>query len=259
MKAWKIFLGIGISVVVLGVVVFLIGLGLNGWKLSVEYEMHTYRSKEDNATLDLGLSAGEMNVVFYDGDVIEVEYPDSFRFGYDVEEKNGTLRVAPRPTFSIWFGWNRIPAVTVKIPQGKVLNLNLDLSAGTAKVASGRFGKVNASMSAGWLNFGDIKCTDFVSDTSAGKLDVSALECFTINLDMSAGVANVNKIVCDKINVDLSAGSANMAVSGKKSEYSVSVDKSAGSCNISNQTGTNGVKVIDVDLSAGSVNFVFTD
>lgn len=240
MKAWKIFLGIGIAVLIIGVVVFLIGLGINDWKFKVEYEMKTYLSTEENTALDLDLSAGEMNVVYYDGDVIEVEYPDSVQYGYTVYEKNGKLNVSPRKSFFIWFGWNNIPAVTVKIPRGKVMDFSLDVSAGTVKVESGEFGKFKLAL-------------------SAGTVKVEGAKCSTFDLDISAGTAKIDSLECDKITVDLSAGSASIAVKGVKSDYYIKVDKSAGSCNVSGQQGAVAGKVIDIDLSAGSVSVSFTD
>lgn len=259
MKVWKIFLAIGISALLIGIVVFLVGLGLNGWSTQAKYEIKTYHSTEENTVLDLNLSAGEMYVGFYDGDVIEVEYPDSYQYGYYVDELNGKLSVRPRTSFFSWFGWNRVPSVVVRIPTGKVMELNVDISAGKVEVAEGEFTSVKTHMSAGLTNLGDIKCGKFVSHLSAGKLNVNSLECTDFDLRLSAGAASVGRTKCDKFDVDLSAGSVNLTVAGKKSEYTITVDKSAGSCSVSDQTGTDANKRIDVDLSAGSVNVSFTD
>ena len=70
---------------------------------------------------------------------------------------------------------------------------------------------------------------------------------------------NIGKLTCPKINIDLSAGSVKLGVVGQKSEYSISVDKSAGSCNVANQSGTDIDKKIDIDMSAGSVTINFID
>lgn len=261
MKSWKIFLAIGLVVFFIGIGVLIAGLAFNDWKFNVEYDMQTYNSTEENTVLDLNLAAGEMYVGFYDGENIEVEYPSSYRYGYEVKEKNGTLTVEPKQHFGMWFGflWNRVPAVVIRIPQGKVMQLNLDMSAGKIEIADGEFTSVKAHMSAGWTNLGNLKCGKFVSRISAGKLDVKGLECTDFDLHLSAGAVNVNQIKCDVIDVDLSAGSADLTVNGAKSEYYITVDKSAGSCNLSGQQGTVAGKVIDIDLSAGSVNVHFTD
>lgn len=263
MKAWKIILPIGITVLVIGIVVFIIGLSMNGWDLTVEYTMNTYVSQEENTSLDLGLSAGEMKVEFYDGDAIEVNYPDSPQFGYTVSESKGTLSVTPKTNFFLWFGWRHVPAVTVKIPRGKVVDLELDMSAGTATIADGEFGDFKTSMSAGWLKIGEIECKKYSSENSAGNLEVGALKCVSSSFDMSAGAITVNKLTSDHITVDLSAGSASFTVAGSVNEYRTTVNKSAGSCNLPDNPPPPGSsysgKLIDVDLSAGSVHFNFTD
>ncbi len=260
MNAWKVFLGIGIVIFAIGLALFITGWALNGWKFKVEYEMNTFNSTEENTTLDLRISAGSIAVEFYDGENIEVNYPDSINYGYEVKEKAGTLKVTPvnRVHFN-WFGWNDIPAVTVKVPSGKVMNLKLDLSAGAATVASGEYGDVRISMSAGSTTVGAVKCGELITHLSAGKISFGGAECSSLDVRLSAGVANMDGVVCNDIDIDLSAGSAKLAVIGNKSEYSIFVDKSAGSCNLTNQSGSVAGKKIDVDLSAGSVEVTFKD
>lgn len=263
MHAWKVFLAIGIVIFALGLGLFITGLALNGWKFKVEYDMHTFNSTEENTTLDLKISAGSIDVQYYDGDNIEVTYPDSVNYGYEVKEKAGTLKVTPvnRIHFN-WFGWNDIPAVTVKVPNGKVMNLNLELSAGVATVASGEYGEVRISMSAGSTTVGNVRCGDMRAHLSAGKITVGGTECDSLDLHLSAGVADISNVVCNDIDIDLSAGSAKMSVIGNKSEYAITVDKSAGSCNLYPQSPAQGTAVnrsIDVDLSAGAVEVTFKD
>ncbi|MCM1545996.1 MAG: DUF4097 domain-containing protein [Clostridiales bacterium] len=258
MKVWKIFLSVGIIVLVIGIVLFIAGLGMNGWKIQVEYDMRTFNAQSDNTNLDLSLSAGKMNIVFHDGDKVEVEYPDAYQYGYKVYEKNGCVYVEPKTTFFIWFGWNKIPDITVKIPDGKVMDLKVDLSAGSANIRGGEFGNVRASLSAGKINFdGTVVCNKFNASLSAGKLDADRVDCTAFDLHLSAGMALVDCVKCDDISIDLSAGTASVTVLGSKSDYSISVDKSAGSCNVGGQHGAAIGKTIDIDLSAGSVSVEF--
>lgn len=242
MKSWKIFLSVGIIIFAIGLGVLISGLASGGWKFGTKLDMQTFTAQEDNTSLDLSLSAGEMNVEFFDGENIEVDYPTAYPFGYDVTESNGKLSVKParNRVFFGWMPWFAKPKVTIRIPQGKVLDLNLKVSAGTVSVAQGEFKSFNFHMSAGSASIGNIKCDKFSADISAGSLQVSGIE-------------------CDKITIDLSAGSANLTVNGAKSDYYITVHKSAGSCNVSGQQGTVAGKVIDIDLSAGSVNVRFTD
>ena len=263
MKAWKITLIIGIIVLAVGLALFITGLALNGWKFKVEYEMETFNSTEENTALDLRMSAGSMNVQFYEGDSIELTYPVSYARGYEVSERAGTVRVNPvnRHVFN-WFGWSNIPAVTVKVPEGKVMDLKLETSAGSATVASGAYGDVRIDMSAGAITVGEVVCKNFKADLSAGRITVSSAACTALDVDLSAGMATFDNVVSKDIDIDLSAGTVYMSVKGDKSEYAITVDKSAGSCNLASQSpaqGTAEVKRIDVDLSAGNVEVTFKD
>lgn len=242
MKSWKIFLALGIIVLIVGIAVFVTGCALSGWKFGSDLDMQTYTAKEEYTSLDLSLSAGEMKVEFYEGEKIEVDYPSAYPFRYEVKESGGKISVAParNRVFFGWMPWFAKPTVTVRIPRDNVINLKLNVSAGSVHVADGEFKNFDFNMSAGAANIGNIKCDRFDCDLSAGSLHVGG-------------------ITCDNIIIDLSAGSANLTVNGTKSDYYISVDKSAGSCNVSGQQGTVSGKVIDIDLSAGSVNVHFKD
>ncbi|MCM1438101.1 MAG: DUF4097 domain-containing protein [Roseburia sp.] len=268
MKVWKIFLSVGIIVLVIGVIVFITGLGMNGWKFQVEYDMRTFNAQSDNTNLDLSLSAGRMNVEFYDGDKIEVEYPDAYQYGYEVYENDGCVYVTPKTTFFIWFGWNKIPDVTVKIPKDAKMYLTLKVSAGTANIAEGVFKGANFKLSAGKIIAEGLNC-DYIEETgwadgafraeiSAGYLSVDKLQAREINLSLSAGSADIRCQNNEKVKAHVSAGSLSMRLAGAKSEYDISVDKSAGSCNVSSQRRSGGLqRTLDIDLSAGSVNAYF--
>ncbi len=87
------------------------------------------------------------------------------------------------------------------------------------------------------------------------------MECNVCEFELSAGNASVSALKSDKIDVDLSAGTANLAVTGNKAEYVIKVDKSAGSCNVSDQLispDVTAIKYLNIDLSAGTVNVTFS-
>lgn len=240
MKSWKIFLSIGIVIFFIGIAVFISGFASNGWKLNTSFDMQTFTSESDNDILHLGISAGSVKVEYCEGENFEITYPTSYRYGYTVSEQDGKITVKPKTTFGFFLGFRKIPEMTVKIPQGRIIDFKLEMSAGSARIADGEFKNFDFNMSAGSATIGKIKCSRF-------------------NANLSAGALSVNGIKSDSIKVDLSAGSANLTVNGTKSDYYITVDKSAGSCNVGGQQGAVAGKVIDIDLSAGSVNVRFTD
>ena len=266
MKTWKIFLSVGIVAFVIGLAVLITGLALNGWKIGANLEMTTFTSEQDNNTLDLSLAAGELNVEYHDGENFTVDYPEAYLYRYRVTESNGVLKVEPasKRIYISWSGWlwgRNKPVVTVRIPRGKIVNLNIGVAAGIANVAAGEYGNVNIDLSAGQLYAGDIKCANFAASLSAGSAQFKEVECNACEFELSAGTTSVSALKSDKIDVDLSAGTANLAVAGNKAEYVIKVDKSAGSCNVSDQIlppGVTAIKYLNIDLSAGTVNVTFS-
>lgn len=282
MKSFVKWIVAGVIVLVIGVVVLIIGIScgaLNGE--NVDYEMQTFRSSSANA-LSLDIAAGKLNAEFYDGDELVIEYPTANRAGYTVTERaNGKIEVRPVRTFWNWLGWKRwvnMPDITVKIPQAAVYDFDIDLSAGTVNIPSGNYGTFDLDISAGTCNIGDIAAADFTCDISAGtlvagnvacnrfelelsagKATVGGAACAKMEIDISAGDADVKNVECGAIDIDLSAGSLSVSVLGAKSDYSIFVDRSAGSCNVSNQAGADANKRMNVDISAGSVNVSFSD
>lgn len=263
MKTWKIFLSIGIVAFLIGLAVLITGLALNGWKIGANLEMTTFTSEQDNNTLDLSLAAGELNVEYHDGENFTVDYPQAYLYRYRVNENNGVLKVEPSSNriYINWFGWRKKPVITVRIPRGKIVNLNIGVAAGLANVAAGEYGNVDIELSAGQLYAGDIKCANFAASLSAGSAQFKGVECNACEFELSAGTTSVSALKSDKIDVDLSAGTANLAVAGNKAEYVIKVDKSAGSCNVSDQIippGVTAKKYLNIDLSAGTVNVTFS-
>lgn len=195
--------------------------------------------------------------------------------------------------FGRWF--KKAPKMTVYIPNDTQVNLKCNVNAGIANVDSGKFGNVSFVLNAGTLNFeniesarffvrlnaGTVKLQNLVAtkthfEVNAGDFKVAKIVCDELNLKLNAGKFTANDVTCssnlievnagdckiekislDNINLFVNAGNFDMTVQGAKSDFNIGVEKRAGSCNISNQTGTSPNKIIKVDVSAGSVNVQF--
>ena len=227
-----------------------------------EFANAKYTQASDNIqTVRIDFAVGEIETVFYEGDKIEIDYHTSNLYRIDISEKNGSLNFELR---SKWWrtSWGVInhPKTIVRLPENGVYDLELDMSAGSAIINGGTYGNLKIDMSAGSVFVKDgIVCKKLNIDLSAGKVDVNSVECSSLNVDLSAGKVDIDRITCPKIDIDLSAGSVDLGVCGIKSEYTIRVDKSAGGCNVHNQTGSDPAKKINIDLSAGSVNVNFTN
>lgn len=255
---------------------FLIGRHISN---NLQFETKTYTATTQTQKIKLTVDAGQFDIVFYDGEDIQITYPESDKFGYTIEQKDTILIIKPHNTFIInWMNIDNIPKATVAIPQGHITELSADIASGAIYISDGTFSNVDIEMSAGAVSIGNITCEQFDFDMSAGAAKMTSVTSTTFNFEMSAGAAEMGDITSAKatfdisagavkvsnltsngVYIDLSAGTLAMTINGTKSDYTVSVDKSAGSCNLTSQFGSAANKFIDITLSAGSVTVNFSN
>ncbi|MDE7348077.1 MAG: DUF4097 domain-containing protein [Clostridia bacterium] len=268
----------GAVILVVGIVILVIALGVHGWQFDGDYEMKYYECAEQNTTLNIDFSAGTLEINYYDGEKIKIEYPENKVLTSTISESNGTLSFSTT-TKRKWnvFNWfSKIPEAKIWIPQGDIMNIHLDMNAGTTKFADGEYGDFIIGMNAGTLQIGDVACKklavelsagtlsmknmvsaeDVRLDLSAGTLNIQSLVCPSLIGNVNAGTANISRLNTSSVDVDVSAGTVRLGMVGAKSDYNVAVKKSAGSCNVSNQSGATD-KRIKANISAGTLSVSF--
>lgn len=256
----KVVLIVISTLLVLGIIAFFLSFFVG--RAVLKFDEAKYLQETENIqSVRIDFSAGEFRTEFYDGDKIEIDYYESNGHNVSIYERNGTLTFSVKiKWFMLWGSYNTPKETVIKLPKNNVYDLNVDMSAGNITVNGGTFGNINIDMSAGSVNLkGDFVCNKLDIDLSAGKVSADSVECTSLNVDLSAGKVDIDKLTCPVIDIDLSAGSVDFGVIGSKAEYTITVHKSAGSCNVGKQTGTDPNKKISVDLSAGSVNIHFTN
>ena len=239
MKAiWKGLIA-GIILIAIGAGIIITTLAVNGWKIKdINYTMKTFTAQSDVALIDVDVDAYTLKTEFYDGDKIEISYPESKALKTRISEKDGKLKFeTDTKWYASLFNFTKPPETVVKLPKDKVYDIIIDLGAGTVKLADGVYGNINI-------------------DVSAGTLSATGVTCDKIVCDVSAGTLNIKELTCPDIKADVSAGTLNLGIAGAKEDYTIRASVSVGSCNVTNQTGATGKK-LDVDCSAGkiSVNF----
>lgn len=261
-KSIKVALILGAILIGIGLIIVLSAGFASGWHISeIEWESNVYTSESDAqiTDIDLEFSAGTLKVEFYDGDVIRVEYPHNRRFTTTFSVSGGTLHIETTPIR--WFGgimwYDKIPQTKMYIPQNMILGLKLKINAGTVSFGAGTFGNVNVKLNAGSMSMEYVKCNKFDVEIGAGTLNAKHVVSNSFKADLSAGSLNVTALQCADIDLDLSAGSTKIGIVGKKSDYTIRTNVSAGSCNVSNQNGDS--KRLTVDVSAGSVIVEFAE
>lgn len=251
----------GVVIFSIGLIAFLVILGLNGWSLDADWETRTYECTQDNDTLKIDYSAGTVSVVFYGGEKIKVEYPEAKNYKTDVAEQDGKLSVTSGKRYwfnvALWQQW-KIPDTTVYLPKNASVSLDLKLNAGVLNVESGAYSGVKLELNAGMINVGAVECSDLDVKVNAGTLNVDGADCLKLFTQVNAGASNIEGVICGDIWAKVNAGSSSLEIEGKRSEYAISVDKNAGNCNVSGQTGTTDKK-IKAEVNAGSLDIDFSD
>ena len=250
----------GSCIIVLGVAILLVALGLNGWSFKAHFDKKEFNAEQENNKIIVENSVGSMKINYYDGEKVQIFYPQSSNYTLDISENDGTVRVkSPKPKwyeFSIW--WANIPETVINLPRDTEFQLDLTVNAGSLRVFEGQYSKVSLTVNAGSLNARGVKCDTFSAEVNAGSMQINNIECTTsFDGEVNAGSMNAKYVISPKIKADVSAGSLNMTIKGSKSEYNISARVSAGSSNISNQTGTTD-KSLTAVVSAGSLNVSFT-
>ena len=250
----------GCCVIVIGIVILLIALGLNGWTFKMDFESKEFNAEQENSKIVVENSVGTVKINYYDGERVQIFYPETTKYILNISEKDGTVRVSsPKPKwyeFSIW--WTDIPETVINLPRNTQFELDLTVNAGSLRLLEGQYSKIRLTVNAGSLSVRRVDCDTLSAEVNAGSMQINDLVCETyFDGEVNAGSLNAKGVSCPKIKADVSAGSLNMTIKGSKSEYNISANVSAGSSNISNQTGTTD-KSLKAVVSAGSLNVSFT-
>lgn len=252
---------IGGSVIIgIGLIILVIALALNDWKFLPKFDMEHYAAEGEITELKIDNSVGNIKTEFYDGDEITVDYPVSSRYSASVEEKDGVLTVNGLNK-KHWYNFtilpNTLPVTLVKIPQNTILKLTVTVNAGKVELAAGSYERAQFTVNAGSLTAHGVVCPELKCEVNAGAISIQSLESASLDCKVRAGAFNAERVACPLINVNVSAGSAGLKVAGNKEDYTILVDKNAGSCNVTSQTGAEPDKKIDIDVAAGSVSVSF--
>ncbi|MDE6505276.1 MAG: DUF4097 domain-containing protein [Clostridia bacterium] len=257
----------GAVILGLGIAVLIIALGASGWNVDAafgnsDFEMKTYSSSNKVETLEIEFYAGTLDIAFYDGEEVKIEYPENKKYSASVEEHDGVLSISTgKRHWYDWISWGlvKFPVTTIRLPADSKVNLDLHLNAGTVKIADGEYGNTEIYINAGTIEAGEINCNELKVELNAGFISAQKAACNNFSIKMNAGSADINRIYCDNIYTKINAGSMDLEIAGAEKEYGISIKKNAGSCNKSNREGTDPDKKISGEINAGSLDINFTD
>lgn len=260
MKGFAKFLITGLIFILIGATALVIGLGMSGWQMSPNYTDEIWAEQQGTVThLDIEIDAGEFNIEYFNGDKIEIEYQACDIYTVQIAQSGNKLTVETQLKTPVSFMF-KAPKMIVKIPYDTTLEVfDFELNAGTATMNGGTYGVINAEVKAGTFNIlGNLRCEELNIDMKAGAVSTSIVNSHNFKLDISAGSAHIGELRCYQTDIHVSAGSVNVTLDGFENNYDTTVNKSAGSCNLQTIYYSEASKILNIDISAGSVNVNFT-
>ncbi len=276
----------GLGIIIAGVAMSAIGLGIAGISAKKAYDEFKEMDKitqeghvdfVNNSKVSIEIAGGSVAIHKSETTTSYADYKisDVYTVKYDKEENE--FKLARK--WKYWFIWTTNKNSTVDIYLAEQdYDAYLEVSAGTLTVTdSFTFNNLDVEISAGTINYNEdinvkndakfrvsagdfnlngdvIVGNDATLKVSAGDLNVKYIEAKNLNVRISAGDINC-KVKSDNIEFRVSAGDLVMNIVGEKLDYTIDIDKSAGSCNIKDNEG--GSKKLDGNISAGKAEIFF--
>lgn len=261
-KVIKTLTIIGVVLFVIGIIFLCMGLCLGGYK-STQFEVNTYVANKEYKNIVAEINAVQCEIEYYDEAYIKIDYPISEKYTFSIDDNGDTIKISGLKTIKWYRGitsfgfFKKTPKVKIYLPSSQTFNLNLTLNAGTLDIDDGKYGNINLKLNAGKIVVRNILCNRIDIDVNAGSLLVASIETKDVTIDVRAGSLDIDKLDANKTNIDVSAGSVDVRFVGRKPDYTITAEKSAGSCNVSTSISQTATKYIDIEVSAGSVDVHF--
>lgn len=242
----------------------------------------TFESNGPCDELDFNCSLCSINVEFYDGDSVKIDYPSLSPTVCEVTQSGGKITVRNNKkvkwkSFKALFGDEKMEyGISVKLPKDLTPDCRINLSAGKMTLGEGSYGKIEAQTDGGAFTARGITCGDIICATDAGALELKDITCHRLRAEvnagrltaedlcgsvadiaLNAGSADVKRADARRVNVKVSAGSAKLELCGGQSNYDVEVTKTLAKCDLkATDGGRERLLKADVSLGALTVNFL---
>lgn len=219
-KRGLIWLMIGISLVILGVVMFgglMMSLGWDFTKLStVKYETNTYELQNSVNSISIHADTAQIEFVPAEDGVCKVVCYEAENQKHMVVEKDGCLNIklVDQRKWYEYIGINfERTKITVYLPMEEYENLKICNSTGDLTVSKDlTFGNMDVSVSTGDVAVFASVTNHMKIKTSTGDIKVGNVSAGSMDLTVSTGKVEVCNVVCQQdMTIQVSAGKANLA------------------------------------------------
>ncbi|MDE5593936.1 MAG: DUF4097 domain-containing protein [Clostridiales bacterium] len=259
MKRMNKFLAVGAAVLIIGVVVWVIGMSIIGWDFfrldNTEYTARSYACEDEVKSISVSLSSFPLAVKR--GERVSLDYYEADNSEVFVEEKDGVLSVVEkyqyRPfssgLFNIGRGLHKFTLTVVSGAKLEIKGTNSDVSIEDIALDEFSMNSTNANIRFTRVQFGKLNVKATNCDITLSGCKASDITVKSTNLDITAKNCEFDSVEVDGTNVDcdlemvkldtLSLDAVNLdadvEIVGNASEYTVTA---TGRGMPANRTGT---------------------
>ncbi|MDE7405884.1 MAG: DUF4097 domain-containing protein [Clostridiales bacterium] len=259
MKRTSKILAVGATVLIIGVIVWVIGMSIIGWNFSrldnAKYTARSYACEDDVKSISISLSSFPLTVK--QGERVSLDYYEVDNSEVFVEEKDGVLSVVENYKYRPFSGGlfnigRRSHKFTLTVVSGAKLEIkgnNSDISIEDIDFEEFSMNSTNAAIRFTRVQFGklnikatncDIKlngCQAPDATIKATNLDVTVKNCEfdSVGIDGTNVDCELERVKLDTLSLDAVNLDADIEIVGNASEYTV---KASGRGLPANRTGT---------------------
>lgn len=293
-RVLKILAIVGASLLIIGCVIFVVAMSVNGWDFSEftrQYETKTLVATEQKSNIVLDLQNSDVQIV-YDASAqyVTIEYHVAKTTGgkelskFVVVNNNGELRLCEEPNLQFWFfGVGIKPTATITLPNHQC-SLSVDTDNGKividSTVTNGNFVNLDLEADNGAITIdGNVTCTNLDVATNNGKVVFNGnvtvtnelkaesdngaivvdgrLTANSANLETDNGTITAKGTIdAQKLHLETKNGKITAKLEGKNADYGISAKTGNGSCNVNDSEG--GARKLYAKTSNGSIEITFT-
>ncbi|MDE5562942.1 MAG: DUF4097 domain-containing protein [Clostridiales bacterium] len=212
MKRTSKFLAVGAAVLIIGVVIWVIGMSIIGWDFyrldNTEYTARSYACEDEVKSISVSLSSFPLTVKR--GERVSLDYYEADNSEVFVEEKDGVLSVVEKYQYSPFksglFNIGRTShKFTLTVVSGAKLEINgnnSDISIEDADFEDFSMHSTNANIRFTRVKFGKLNIKSTNCDLTLNGCKASGMTVKSTNLDITAKNCEFDSAVIDGTNVD---------------------------------------------------------
>ena len=212
----KIWIGIALSLILIGGLVFVIIMSANGWDFSkmgaskLERNVHVVTEEFDGISVET--NTADVNILSSQNGECRVECYEKASAKHSVFVRDGKLTVQIEDNGK-WYEdvWNfGTPTITIYLPLSQYSTLRVDGITGDVELSHGfRFGSMDIK-----LTTGDIECKASAGSMSlkvtTGDIELDNVTADVLDVGFTTGGTELNNVTCETLKIKGTTGGADL-------------------------------------------------